>query len=187
MKIKILIGVLVFLILVNLATIGTFLWVLARGRPPGDVRGPWPGRQRMNAPFAEGRRMGHLPPEQREQLEALLQGLREETVDMRKQIHDLEAQTFSLMKRDPVPVERVDSLLEELSDARLAMSKITARKLIEARSFLSPEEQGIFFNALMEPRQGMLEGTPHRGRDHDGRMRMMRGRPHGERSPDSLP
>jgi hypothetical protein len=131
--------------------------------------------------------MGHLPPQQREQLEALLQSFRDETIDMRTRIHELETQTFELMQRDPVPMERVDSLLEELSATRLAMSKLTAQKLVEAKSFLSPQQQGMFFDALLGPRPGMREGAPRRGMNHDGRMHMMRGRPHGERSPDSLP
>lgn len=187
MKVKILIGLLVFLILVNLATIGTFLWMVSRGPGAGDVRRGWFGKPHMNAPFAEGRRMRHMPAEQKERLEALLQSFRDETIDMRTRIHELEAQTFAQMQRDPVPVERVDSLLDELSATRLAMSKLTARKLIESKSFLSPEEQGMFFNALLGPHPGMHEGAPRRGMNRDGMMRMMRGCPRGEGSPDSLP
>jgi uncharacterized membrane protein len=150
MKLKILVGVLVFLIVLNLATIGTFLYMrfTRPEAPPGLFPGAAPG-----APHdARATRLRHLPPERREELVRLLGEFHAETAALRARTADLENEAFALMQLDPVPSARVDSLLREISSARLEVSRIAVRKIVQAKSVLPLEEQRLFFNAILEAR-----------------------------------
>ena len=155
MKLKVLVGVLVFLIVLNLATIGTFLYMhFTRPELPPTADGPgFPPRDHasMRKPW-----LHQLPSEDREALVGLLDELRLETEDLRTKMRDLEDRVFDLMQSDPVPVARVDSLLAEISQTRLEISRIATRKLIEAKGVLPPEEERIFFDAILQARP-----TPH--------------------------
>jgi hypothetical protein len=66
--------------------------------------------------------------------------------------HRLEGEAFALMQLDTVPTARVDSLLGEISATRFEISRIAARKLIEAKTVLPPEEQRMFFDAILGAR-----------------------------------
>lgn len=171
MKIKILIGVLVFLILVNLATIGSFLVMVSRGKPPAPFPEDRPGRF-TREPFNRDRQH-RMSPELRSQLRDNFRALNSETSDLRASIHELEAQTFELMQNDPVPIAQIDSILEEISRARLEISRIAIRNMLNAGSQLTPEERTQFFNALRDLRPDM-PGPPRHGRNRDDRQRMHR-------------
>jgi uncharacterized membrane protein len=174
MKLKILVGLLVFLVVLNLAALGTFM-VGHFSRPP---RPPLHG---LHGDSAErGSRGGErpwlrrLPHKERDELFNLLQEFQRETHDLRVRAHSLEGEAFGLMQRDPVPTARVDSLLAEISTARLEISRIAARKLIEAKTVLRPEQQRMFFDAILGARpvprevRGPLRGERHL-RDRGGR------------------
>jgi uncharacterized membrane protein len=178
MKLKILLGVLVFLIVLNLATIGTFLYLhFTRPAPPPflatemepESAGP------MRPP-----RLRHFPPEQRKELVGLLEEFRNETSALRLRAMDLEGEAFDLMQKDPFPAARVDSLLREISATRLEISRTAVRKLVKAKTILPPEEQRIFFDAILQarPSHGPLHGPGRGERRFDGRGRRVR--------PDSL-
>ncbi len=179
MKLKILVGILVFLIVLNLATIGTFLYIhFTKANPPPAFLAPrmTPESARpMRAP-----RLRHLPPEHRERLVGLLEEFRVETSVVRLRMIDLESEAFDLMQLDPVPAARVDSLLREISTTRLEISRIAVRKLIEAKAVLPSEEQRVFFEAILEARPAH---RPPRGPGHGERP--FSGRGHRDRS-DSL-
>src|SRR3989338_9958956 len=121
MKAKILVGVLLFLIAVNIATLGTYLYQRftdGQGQsfpfgPPEERPGPPFGRQEHP--------MMQLAPEQREKMMELMSGFREETSELRQEIMKLESTTFELLQGDAVPVEKVDNNLRRLSELRLAM------------------------------------------------------------------
>jgi Spy/CpxP family protein refolding chaperone len=161
MKIKLLVGVLVLLILINLATIGTHLYLRFfrhEGGPPGHLLPP-----------------GHMPPmmeqmseEQRHKLFALMDSFHEETDGLRKHTGELEGEAFKLLQQNPVQQEKVDAKLKELADVRLEISRKAVEKMIEAKSFLTPEQQQHFFDAVMS---GRPPGQPPHGgpgfRRHD--------------------
>jgi uncharacterized membrane protein len=151
MKTKILIGILVFLILVNLATIGTYLY-LRTTRPDGR---PFPAdmdRGSGSDPMAQ------LSAGQRERLGDLMRGFREETSTLHDQVRALEETTFSLLHREPVPSDSVDLALRRMADLRLEISRKATARLLEAKAFLSPAQQDILFEAIMKARPGM--GAP---------------------------
>lgn len=158
MKLKFLVGVLVLLIVVNLVAIGTFLYIhFTRPEPPGHFSSP--GMMRSPAP-TRAQRLRHLQSEHREELMTLLGELREETSELRTRLSRLENDAFDLMQVDPVPSAQVDSLLREISTARFEISRVAARKLIKAKAVLPPEEQRMFFDAILEARPHRM---PHGG------------------------
>lgn len=177
MKIKFLVGALVFLIVVNLAVIGTFvvMHVSHKPAPPGDFR------MRAMAPNGEKQmRRPHIPMEHREELMIYLGELREETAPLRERIAGLEDQMFEAIQMEPVSETRVDSLLQEISTIQYEIRKVATKKLLKAKEVLPPEQQEMFFRAMLNARRGHMGMMGPRG---DGQPR---GR-HGRRmNPDSL-
>ena len=167
MKLKFLVGILVFLVVVNLAAVGTFLYLqFTKPEAPERLR-PWtaarPGPARSP-------RLHHLPPEHRRELMELLGEFQEETSDLRTRVSRLEGETVELMQLDDVPAARVDSLLREISMARYEISRIAARKLMEAKAVLPADEQRVFFNAILEARPHRSpQGLPDRASGPRGR------------------
>jgi uncharacterized membrane protein len=175
MKLKVLIGILVFLIVLNLATIGTFLYVHF-SQQTAEPTGRFGHRADMRA--APGMRPGigervRFQHGEREELRAFLHQFREETRELRDRVSDLEREVFELMQTDPVPKQRVDSLLKEISLSQYEISKSAAAKMIEAKKILSPEQQTRFFEAIHRShtmmrgesrRPGLERGQRHRRR-----------------------
>src|SRR5215813_1375515 len=123
MKMRFLVGVLVFLIVVNLATIGTFLYVrFFQHRPPG-LPGDFPG-----GPGFEGRPGGPPPfmmldEPQRKKMKELMESLREETSGLNDRAAALERRTFDLLQEDPAPTDSIDQMLTQISSIRLEISR----------------------------------------------------------------
>jgi hypothetical protein len=157
MKIKILIGVLVFLIVLNLATIGSFLFMRWRADDDAPRVPRAPRVTRIN----RNHELPHTPAppfrpsgEERKQLFALLEGFRADTEELRLEMFALEENVFELMRRDEVPRARVDSLLQEIAGVRTEIGRLAIDKLIESKEYLSPEQQQRFFESILETRSG---------------------------------
>lgn len=151
MKLKVLIGVLVFLIVVNLATLGSYLYFRMTPQPdfppefiPGDPGSP---EGRMHRP-------PWLAPEKRQKMRALLERLRSETDTLQQQLGKAEEELFDLLQQESAP-DTIERKLEEVARLRLAMSQKALEKLIEAKQFLSPEERRIFFQFIIQSRPGL--------------------------------
>jgi uncharacterized membrane protein len=178
MKTKILIGILVFLILINLATIGTYLYLRAT-RPDAGALLPGEGFP-PGGPLRDP--MAQLAPEQRERLGDLMRGFHEETRALHNQVRGLEETTFRLLHQDPVQNDSVDLALRRMADLRLDISRKAARRLIDAKAFLSPEQQDVLFDAIMKARPGP-GGIPAGGPEMAPPMRFRRGDSAGFRPP----
>lgn len=160
MKIKLLIVALVLLIAINLGTLGSYVYIqFFNGKKPS------PAEMFRRPHFPPGERPDlSLKKEQRKQLRNLLMEFAEETESLRTQVMELEQQTFLLMQQTPVPMETVDQNLQELSDIRLQIMQRAVKKMINAKSFLTPEQQRHFFKAMTFSRPGMHEGSRPPGR-----------------------
>ena len=164
MKVKVLIGVLVFLIVLNLATIGSFVIMRWRADDRGTARIPRApeasrierGRDHARAPVPPFRPSG----EERRQLFALLEEFRADTEELRREMFVLEGRVFELMQRDEVPRAEVDSLLDEIAGVRTEIGRIAIDRLIESKAYLSPDQQQRFFDSILETRSG--KGTGRR-------------------------
>ena len=150
MKTKVLVGILLFLIVVNLSTIGVFVFHMLRGPKEADLisgEGGWTGG--MMAPEAP---MMRLQPEVRERMHKLMVSFREDTKDLQQRIVALEDTTVALLKFDPPPMGRISDNLKQISDLRLLINEKAIHNLIQAKSFLPAEQQGMFFRAIMQAR-----------------------------------
>jgi len=157
MKVKILVGILVFLIVVNLATLGSFLYMQWRNPPQPEF-------QRMG----QGPRVElNLDKSQRQQLRALLREFRTETEPLNDQIHQVEDEIFALLQEDAVDPGQVEDKLKEIAALRLEINKRIIEKFHETREFLSPVQQQHFYRSLMQARPGPMGPGP----------RFQRGRP----------
>ena len=157
MKLKIWIAILSFLTVFNLAAIGTFL-LLHSTRKPGDRDFRHAGPR---GAFFDRDRHG-LPREKWERLTTLIREFRDETRDLRARADELENDIVELMQEDHVDRAAVDSLLEEVSAVRLEIGKKATDKMIEAKEFLSLEQQEVFYHAILRSRPGGPPGRNHR-------------------------
>lgn len=156
MKLKVLIGVLVFLIVVNLATLGSYLYYRMTPQPdfpPEFVPGvPGGAQERFHRP-------PWLTPEKAQQMRQLLNQLRSETEPLQQDLNRTEEALFELLQRESAP-DSIERKLEEVAHLRLEISRRALGKLIEAKQFLSPEEQRVFFQFIIQSRPGLKGRRP---------------------------
>lgn len=158
MKLKILIGVLVFLILVNLATIGSFFYFQMRrpDHPPGGMFHGGPPHDMMA-----------LDSEKREHLHNLLKNFHRETRDDQKKLRQLENELFDLLQSDSTSTEEIDEALRAIETLRSTINHKMIATLLQAKAFLSPTEQKRFFNSMLRARPGPPGRRPPKF-DRDG-------------------
>jgi Spy/CpxP family protein refolding chaperone len=150
MKTKVLVGILLFLIVVNLSTIGVFVVHMLRGPKEAELMSPEGGRPAgMMAPETP---MMRLQPEVRERMHKLMMTFREDTRDLQQKIFVLEDTTVALLKNDPPPMGHITDNLKQISDLRLLINQKAIHNLLQAKSFLPPEQQDMFFRAIMQAR-----------------------------------
>ena len=152
MKTKVLVGVLLFLILVNLGTIGVYVFRLLRPGPP-------------EAAFLsdrEGQPALALRPEAREHLRGVMERFQEDTRDLQKEAEQIEDSTVALLCMEHVPMEQVQTSLRSLADVRLRLSTHAVASLLAAKPYLRPEEQNTFFRSVVHARP--RHGGPMPGR-----------------------
>jgi Spy/CpxP family protein refolding chaperone len=152
MKVKVLIGILIFLVVINLATIGSFLYY--QWQKPVEITFP-PLRQGMQ-PLHEL----NLDRAQRHQLRNLLLEFKAETKSLNDQVRVLEEEIFAMLQEDTSEHDLIDEKLEKIAGLRLEISKKIIDKFYNTRNFLSPMQQKHFFNALMKERPGLMGPGP---------------------------
>ena len=137
MRVKLLVGILVLLVVVNLTAVGTFLYIhfTRAERFGGFHRGSM-----KRPPF--------LASEDRAKLRGLLMEFHEETNEYRTMLRDLEDQLFLAIHSEPENTAKSDSLLREITEVRYELSKKALEKLA-ATDFLSPEQRKMFFNGIL--------------------------------------
>ncbi len=156
MKLKILIGVLVFLILVNLATIGSYVYFQFT-RPPF----PPPEWHRDHPPPSPEERLDHR---QRREVRRLLRAFMDSTRQAREEIEQLEREIFHLLQQTPAPEEEIEARLNAIAERRMFISRTAIRYLIKTKAFLTPAQQQRFFHALLQARSGMTHPGRSRGK-----------------------
>jgi len=152
MKLRTWVVVLSFLMVMNLTAVVAFLFM--RSHEPDD-RG-FRGRG-SRGPFMERGPHG-FESEERERLMTLIHDFRTETGDLRDRAKGLEDEIMEQLQRERVDRVAVDSLLKEISAVRLEISEEATGKLIEAKEFLTPRQQKMFYRAILGARPG--EGPP---------------------------
>lgn len=145
MKLKILIGILVVLILINLGTIGTYLYYQVLRAPEEMVS---PGR--MGPPPEISRWLHDLNEEQKSEIREMQQALRVEIGPLVEQVRQLRKDTFGLLMQDSIPWARVEANLLQISQLHFQIEKLTLKSLISMRDKLPPEQRGKFIRFIAE-------------------------------------
>ena len=148
MKTKLLIGILLFLIVVNLATIGTYIYITLT-KPPEPFFPMGPPGLRGEGFGPRGMSPMPLDEDQRAQLMEIMMDFRSETQGLHDSVMQLEREALELLKEEEPSLEAVDRKLAGIADLRLAMSRAATRKVIEAKSYLTPEQQEFFITMMV--------------------------------------
>lgn len=149
MKVKYLVGALVILVIINVATLATFTVLHIQNQRnvgPGPFVGQRMAAERFGRNGPPGEMLSHR---ERHELRELLMDFREETRPMHDRLREIEQQAIALLREDPVPRAEVDSLLGEVAQTRLEIARAATDRMIEAKSVLSPGQQEFFFRAIV--------------------------------------
>ncbi len=159
MKLKILIGVLIFLILINLATIGSFVYMQMNGSKNNQAGKRFNGRG-MPPPPEE--LLLKLNKKQKEQLRGMLDKFQVKVQPYKEQIRVLDDETYKLLIQKPVPKDELNANLKKISDIRLKISQLALENMLDVKGILSSEQLELFYNAVIRP---MPQGPPPPGQD----------------------
>ncbi len=158
MKMKVLVGVLIVLIAMNLAALGAFLAVQKQHR---DVSEWHRGDRRAR----HERLMSQLGPEEREKVRASMKEFHEQNGDLMRETRQLEEDAIASMRKDPVPRAHIDSLLEQISANRLEIARRATDQMISLGETLTPEQREHLMNAIVRMRGGRRSGSHARDDD----------------------
>ncbi len=149
MKIKVLVGVLVFLIVLNLATIGTWLYFrFVQPEPPG-----WKQPPPWSAPMRPGMRppIEDLTRAQRQQLRQLIREMRQAKRPVEQQLRQLHYMLRLALIDSTVSTDSLQVLLDSLASIQRQLNEITIEYFLQAREFLTPQQRQRIFRHLFFP------------------------------------
>ena len=126
---------------------------LAQPRPDASPAPPNPGERMMQMLNLDETQQNQIA-ELRLKLQKELIPLRSETEPLQQDLNRTEEALFELLQRESAP-DSIERKLEEVARLRLEISRRALGKLIEAKQFLSPEEQRIFFQFIIQSRPGL--------------------------------
>jgi len=147
MKIKVLSGILIFSLALNLAVLGTFIYRQVDGPNRFERFGERPFRHPFKGEM-------ELTDEQRDELFNIFSKFRESNREAMKNIHKLEFELDEKMRAENVQIEDVDSLLNSIGALKLAQSKTALQNFLQAKKFLSVQQQEHFLRMLIQNRPG---------------------------------
>jgi len=160
MKLKLLVGALVLLIVMNLAAITAFLVVQTRHpRPPIELQQRGRGGSRGTSGLS------------REKRRAIMESMRsfhDQARPLIDETHALEDSTIAAMGETPVSRARIDSLLERISANRLELARRATDHMISMGESMTPLEREHVMRFLMRMRSPRGERAQHDGR-HENR------------------
>ncbi|HLX13090.1 MAG TPA: periplasmic heavy metal sensor, partial [Bacteroidota bacterium] len=140
MNVKLLIGILIFLVIVNLATTGTYLFLTLRHHAePAPVLGGGPP-----PPIPMD-----LSSDQQEKLHQLMRSFHDDTRAMHDSIKTVEDSTMSMLQHNPVDRQAIEALMATAASLHLRISERAVQSLMDAKAFLTPEQQKHFYNMIM--------------------------------------
>lgn len=146
MKIKVLIGILVLLIAVNLATIGSYLFHRYDDKPRMGFDRPPRGEMRKPR-FPRG-----MDREKRKLLQDLAREFRNSVRPIHETIREDERRIREQLLAEETDAAMTDSLIRVISEKRMKIQQKAIKDFIEAKKELTPDEQRVLASFLF--RQG---------------------------------
>jgi uncharacterized membrane protein len=138
MKLKVLVGALVVLLIINIAAIGSFLYLHHHAKHPPKQ----PDRAHRFA-------MRYVPEKDRAKFFRTARALRLDIGPLADETRGLEKQLIESMRQDPVPRAHVDSLLEHIARNRLEINRKATSRMIAMGDSLTADERGHMVDALL--------------------------------------
>jgi uncharacterized membrane protein len=157
MKVKVLIGALVVLVIMNVAALGSFLFLHLHARHQGTMREPMAHRWVMR----------NVPEKDRDRLFRTMRSIHDDLRPLAEDTGKLEDDLIRSMRQDPAPRAHIDSLLEQISKNRLEIARRATDRMIAMGDSLTPDERGHMVDAMMRFRRaGRMQWRAHWG-NHD--------------------
>ena len=148
MKIKWLVGALVVLIVLNVATMGAFLYAHLHDDS-------WRGHRRPPMDF-----LAHRSPDEREHLLRAMRSFHEQVGPLVAETDKLDAELIASLAKNPVPQAHIDSLLTVISAKRLEIARRATHHMIALGDSLSVEERQHMMGMLLQMHPGLGPGGP---------------------------
>ena len=137
MKIKILVGVLVALMVINIAAFGSFLYLHHHAKNTKQ-----PNRAHRFA-------IRYVPEKDRAKFFRTARALRMDIGPLAEETSALEKDLIESMRQNPVPQAHVDSLLEQIASHRLEINRKATDRMIAMGDSLTNDERGRMVDALL--------------------------------------
>jgi len=143
MKVKVISGVLIFSLALNLAVIGTFVYKRFTGPDPHLF------------PRDRGGRMAFLndmeiEDAEREKMIELFREFRKINRATQEEITPLEDKLFETLQNDSSDLKEAHEIMKMIGEKKLALSKNTLNHFLKVKSFLTPKQQGHFYRMLIK-------------------------------------
>jgi Spy/CpxP family protein refolding chaperone len=154
-KIKLLAGLVVALVIINVSMMG-YLWFAPHG--PGERGGPRDGRGPAGLVIKELK----FDDKQREQFEKLREEHHASMMEIDKASHQLHNQLFKSLgnSADSSRQHLSDSLIAEIAKQDISRETITFHHLSEVRKLCNPEQQKLFDDMIAKASERRPEGPP---------------------------
>ena len=149
MKIKVLIGILVFLIVLNLATMGT--WVYYQFLRPAQPAGrAVPAQGLLHRP-GQPPPMVNLEPDQRRKFRQLLREMHQSKRPIQHQLRQLHYRLRLALSDTTVSADSLRVLLDSLAMVQRQLNDMTIDYFLQARKFLTPQQREQLFRFMLLP------------------------------------
>ena len=148
MKVKLLVGALVVLVLVNIAAIGTFWFMHHQGHHSHRSGREWRSQH-------EGKY--DLSREERKRVRRAVRSIREEVRPLIDETKSLENDLIASMKKDPAPRGHIDSLHQQISAKRLEIARRATDRMIAMGDSLSTAQRDLMIDAMVRHRRSGFE------------------------------
>ncbi len=143
MKTKLLIGISIFLIIVNLATLGTYVYYrwTAPPMPPPE----YPAHRE----WMKRREQLRFSPEQRKKLAVLRKDFSDSTRPQIREIMKLRRQVAAMVLDKNTNLDSIEIKIDRISTLEASIEKDAVKMLIEAKEFLSPGQVEMLQRMMM--------------------------------------
>jgi Spy/CpxP family protein refolding chaperone len=166
MKLNILFGILIFLVVVNIAAVDTYLYFHLSDRQAPATTGSV-----LNPAGQGGDPLARLDDSQRQKLRDMMESFKRSTGELHGRIRVLDDEILASIQSDTIPRNKIDQDLTEISSLRLDISKKALDEIIEAKAFLSKDQQERLFSGIFRTTAGPApeKGEPRSSMDDRNR------------------
>ena len=101
-----------------------------------------------------------LNKEQREKLFGMFEKFRKETRDVNEEIKVTQHEIQELLMSEDINEEELNQKMQKVAELRLSIGRAAVKNIIEAKTFLTPEQVEHFVRAIMHFRPPHRDGMP---------------------------